>query len=95
MSLVSCVRTVQTPQFVHPSYGVNETMARQVRNAKDAGDGDYRIKALRRRVTANPQDLQARLELADLYRESGFPDVAIEHYRLAASSIPIRDRWRS
>jgi len=85
---VSCVRTVQRPQTGLHSYGVNETMARQVRNATNVGDGDYRIRMLRQRVVANPQDLKARLELADAYRESGFPDVAVEHYRVAASQQP-------
>jgi Flp pilus assembly protein TadD len=86
-ALPSCVKTVQHPQVAH-SYAVNDTMARQVRNATDEGEGDYRIKVLRRRVAANPHDLPARLELAELYREAGFPDIAIEHYRLAASQHP-------
>jgi protein O-GlcNAc transferase len=84
---ISCVRTVQSPQPV-ATYGVQQTMARQVRNATDAGDGDYRIRTLRERVVAMPDDLQARMELASLYREAGFPDVAVEHYRIAAAKHP-------
>src|SRR3954447_14364758 len=87
LPLSSCARAVQKPAAVH-SYGVNDTMGRQVRNATDAGDGDYRLRVLRQRVTANPQDFAARVELAALYCESGFPEMAVEHYRAALAQRP-------
>src|SRR5262245_475623 len=57
---------------------------RQIRNAIDAGDGDYEIQTIRQKMVANPDDLQLRLQLAQHYRKRGYPEVAIEHYRLAA-----------
>ena len=57
-------------------------------NAVDAGDGDYGARALRARLEANPNDLKLRLELARYYQRSGFPEVAIEHCRLACERAP-------
>ncbi|HLH20271.1 MAG TPA: hypothetical protein VKX45_23800, partial [Bryobacteraceae bacterium] len=37
---------------------------RQIRNASDAGNGDYELKVLRDRTAAEPDDAAARLELA-------------------------------
>lgn len=68
--------------------GVNATMARQVQNAVDAGDGDLEARALRQRLAANPDDLDARLALAQRYDRRGLPDLALEHYRLAAIRFP-------
>jgi tetratricopeptide (TPR) repeat protein len=61
---------------------------RQVKNAVDAGDGDYRLRVLRDQVAAEPDNVPARLELAKAYRERGFPDVALEISRLAAARFP-------
>jgi Flp pilus assembly protein TadD len=67
---------------------VTVAMERQARGATDAGDGDYQIRVLRQRLAVNPQDLQARMDLADRYRRAGYPDIALEHYRLAAERFP-------
>jgi tetratricopeptide (TPR) repeat protein len=61
---------------------------RQIRNAVDAGDGDYHLRLLRDRLAAEPGNLQTRLDLAQAYRKTGFPDVALEHYRLASERFP-------
>jgi Flp pilus assembly protein TadD len=61
---------------------------RQIRNAADAGDGDYQLKALRVKVAAEPNSIAARLDLAKAYRERGYPDVALEICRLAAERFP-------
>jgi tetratricopeptide (TPR) repeat protein len=61
---------------------------RQVRNAVDAGDGDYQLRALRERVAAEPDNIPVRLELARAYRERGYHDVALEISRLAAARFP-------
>ena len=61
---------------------------RQVRNAIDAGDGDYRLKALREMVAAEPENVPARVSLAAAYRERGFPEVALEISRLAVARFP-------
>ena len=67
---------------------VDENIRRQVRNAVDAGEGDVRVRALRQRLAASPEDTQARLQLAEHYTRSGFPDVALEHLRIAALRQP-------
>lgn len=61
---------------------------RQVRNARDAGDGDYQLGLLRRRVAAEPDNVSVRLELAKAYRDRGYPDVALEIDRLAVARFP-------
>ncbi len=61
---------------------------RQIRNAVDAGDGDARLRALREKMAAQPDNLDARLALARAYKEAGLPEVAAEHYRLAAGRFP-------
>lgn len=61
---------------------------RQIRNAIDAGDGDYQLRVLREKVAALPDSIPVRLELASAYRERGYPDVALEICRLAAARFP-------
>jgi len=61
---------------------------RQIKNAQDAGDGDYQLRALRDKIAAEPDNIPARLELAKAYRERGYPDVALEICRLAADRFP-------
>ncbi len=68
--------------------GTYATFQRQVVNAIDAGEGDLALAALRRRVALDPENLRARLELMRRYREAGFPDLAIEHGRVAAERFP-------
>ena len=63
-------------------------MERQIQNATDAGDGDPQLRALRTRLAADPKDLDARVLLARLYKDRGLPDLALEHYRLAAAQFP-------
>jgi Flp pilus assembly protein TadD len=63
-------------------------MNRQTINAIDAGDGDLQARILRARVDANPADSNARLELARYYQRAGFPEVAVEHLRLACERDP-------
>lgn len=74
----------------HPAVVVNPAGAveRQAINAVDSGDGDYQIRSLRALVDADPRDLKSRLELAGRYRRLGFPEVAIEHVRLACERAP-------
>jgi tetratricopeptide (TPR) repeat protein len=61
---------------------------RQVRNAKDAGEGDYVLSALRARVAAEPSNIPVRLELAKRYRDRGYPEIAVEVGRLAVERFP-------
>jgi Tfp pilus assembly protein PilF len=64
---------------------------RQAINAVNAWDGDYEVKVLQAKLDANPRDLNTRLRLAGRYRELGFPEVAIEHGRLACERAPDSD----
>ena len=64
---------------------------RQAINAVDAGDGDYELKGLRAKLDTDPRDLTARLALAHRYQQLGFPEVAIEHCRLACERAPDSD----
>src|SRR5438128_2055992 len=61
---------------------------RQVRNAVDAGEGDYQLGALRERVAAEPENIGVRIELAKAYRERGYPEIALEISRLAVARFP-------
>ena len=61
---------------------------RQVRNALDAGDGDYRFRMLREKVAAEPENVAVRMELAAAYRERGYPEIALEISRLAVARFP-------
>ena len=83
---VSCMRHIpvaRTPGAPPPT-----VWDRQIRNAQDAGDGDYPLRTLRDRVAAEPENTAIRLELAKAYRERGYPDVALEICRLAAARFP-------
>ena len=46
------------------------------------------LKAMGQRVAAEPDNIPVRLELAKLYRERGYPEVALEICRLAAERFP-------
>ncbi|MEK7404858.1 MAG: tetratricopeptide repeat protein [Acidobacteriota bacterium] len=81
-------RSRQVGRPIPPASGVAVTFQRQVINAVDAGEGDLVVRTLRERMAAEPGNLQVRLELARRYRESGFPEIALEHCRLAAARFP-------
>ncbi len=67
---------------------VSAVMQRQIQNAIDAGEGDMEARGLRQRLATNADDLDARIRLARLYSSRGLPDLAIEHYRMAAARFP-------
>lgn len=71
----------------HPS-AVAAAMRRQTVNAVDAGDGDVRVRELRRKMAAEPGNLGVRMDLARHYEQAGYPELAVEHYRLAAARFP-------
>ena len=63
-------------------------VAHEIRNAVDAGEGDFEARQLRQRLLGNPVDLEIRLRLAARYEDLDMPELAIEHYRLAAERFP-------
>jgi tetratricopeptide (TPR) repeat protein len=86
---VSCVRqTSVVKPAVAPPQVAQTVWDRQIRNAADAGDGDYQLRVLREKVAADSESISARLELAKAYEERGYPDVALEICRLAAGRFP-------
>lgn len=89
LACVSCVHQVERGAHITATPpAVRAVMARQVENAIDAGEGDLQLRALRKRLAANASDLDARILLARLYSRRGYPDLALEHYRLAAAQFP-------
>jgi len=90
----SCARASRTNKLIAANApkaknsNLPPIMKRQVLNAIDAGDGDYQTRVLRERMAGEPENLQVRLDLADSYERRGFPEVALEHYRLAAERFP-------
>ena len=63
-------------------------MQQQVLNAVNAGDGNVRVRRLRERIAAEPRNVAARLELAAEYGLMGYPDLEMEHYRIAVERFP-------
>src|SRR5262249_22987555 len=87
LATTSCVR--HTVVTARPPQPLSQTVwERQVRNARDAGDGDYELRSLREKVAARPADIPARLDLARAYQDRGYPEVALEICRLAADRFP-------
>lgn len=86
--LSSCTHTrvVRSSPAVAPA--PQTVFDRQIRNAKDAGDGDFELRTLQGRVASEPDNPSVRLDLAQAYQRRGYPDVALEICRLAAARFP-------
>ena len=79
----ACVHQSRVAQVPPPT-----VWDRQIRNAKDAGDGDYALRTLRDKVAAEPENVAVRLELAKAYQERGYPEIGLEICRLATARFP-------
>jgi Flp pilus assembly protein TadD len=88
--VIGCGTRVRTVRAAPPAPAPVQMTAfeRQIRNAQDAGDGDYQLRVLRERVAAEPASIAVRLELVKAYQQRGYPDVALEMCRLAAERFP-------
>ena len=84
----SSSRQKQAYAVQHPKRAVTIAMERQIHNAIDAGEGDVLTRILRQKVSADPNDINARLELAEQYRKQGAFELAIDHLRIAADRKP-------
>lgn len=60
----------------------------QVKNAVRVGDGDSEIQALRKRLMDDPKNTALRRMLAEKFEAAGYPDLALEHLRLAHEAAP-------
>ena len=85
---ISCVHQTRIAGANAPAAAPLSNWDRQVRNAIDAGDGDYQLRVLREKVAAEPDNIPVRLELAKAYRERGYHEVALEISRLAVARFP-------
>jgi tetratricopeptide (TPR) repeat protein len=85
---VSCVHQPRSAREVAAAPAPLSNWDRQIRNAVDAGDGDYQLRALREKISAEPDNIAARLELAKAYRERGYHEIALEITRLAVARFP-------
>jgi Flp pilus assembly protein TadD len=88
LGCASCTHEVQVASQAPPHTKTHAVLARQVENAVDFGDSDAEARRWRKRLAANASDLDARLALARLYVDRGQPQLAVEHYRLAAELNP-------
>ena len=85
---VSCVHQTRVSGANAPTSAPMSNWDRQVRNAIDAGDGDYQLRVLREQVAAQPDNIPVRLQLAKAYRERGYHEVSLEISRLAVARFP-------
>jgi tetratricopeptide (TPR) repeat protein/uncharacterized membrane protein (UPF0127 family) len=83
LSFTACAKR-QTAVFHAPVTSFD----RQVRNAVDAGDGDFQLARLREKVIASPTDVSSRLQLGAAYEAKGYPELALDHYRMAGTQSP-------
>lgn len=88
--LAGCAKhTALAPVAKPPQPAVRDAMQRQTRNAVIAGEGDQQVKILRQRLAIAPDANDVRVQLAERYDASGFPDVALEHIRQARTREPL------
>src|SRR5579871_718353 len=66
--MTSCAHTQQVKTPPQPA-SQPSAMERQIRNAVDAGEGDYLVRNLQVRLASEPDNLAARMELARHYAE--------------------------
>lgn len=88
---LSCAHKNQAARYQAVGYhaaAAPRAMERQIRNAVDAGDGDFVARSLRQKMMADPDNLAVRIELARHYQERGYKEIALEHFRLAAARFP-------
>jgi Flp pilus assembly protein TadD len=85
---ISCVHQTRVAKTSTPPPQPLSNWDRQVRNAIDAGDGDYQLRVLREKVAAEPDNIPVRLELATAYRDRGFHEISLEISRLAVARFP-------
>lgn len=81
--LGGCASKNRASRVTVPANTMQPVMQRQVLNAVDAGEGNPRVKSLRERMEAEPQNVKVRLELAEEYGKAGHRELELDHLRLA------------
>src|ERR1019366_7482126 len=85
---VSCVHQTQVSRAHAPTSAPISNWDRQGRNAIDAGDGDYPLRALRQKVAAEPGNVAGPLDLAKPIGERVYPEASLEISPLAVARFP-------
>ncbi|MBM3764108.1 MAG: tetratricopeptide repeat protein [Acidobacteria bacterium] len=88
LAIGACTRSPKQARATIPSTGLPPMMHKQVLNAVDAGEGNPRVRELRDAVAAKPNNVRARVDLATEYGRTGYPELELEHLRLAAERFP-------
>jgi Tfp pilus assembly protein PilF len=88
LACCACTHTVESAYKSQRRNAVSTVMSRQIEGAVDAGSGDPEMHTLRQRLAADAHDMNARITLARLYAKRGYPDLALEHYRMAMLQDP-------
>ena len=86
--LGGCASKNRVSRVTVPGNSLQPVMRRQVLNAVDAGEGNPRVRNLRERMAAQPKNVRVRLDLADEYARTGYPELELEHLRLAVERFP-------
>ncbi|MBL8241997.1 MAG: tetratricopeptide repeat protein [Bryobacterales bacterium] len=86
--LTGCAPKARVARVAPPAKAMRPVMQRQVLNAVDAGEGNPRVRALREKLAAEPQNVALRVELAAEYGKQGYTELELEHLRLAAERFP-------
>lgn len=86
--LGGCASKTRTGRATVPAHSLQPVMQRQVMNAVDAGEGNPRVRELRAKIAAHPRDVEVRIALAEEYARSGYPELELEHLRLAQERFP-------
>jgi len=86
LTAVGCGRHQQAARMRRPA--LPPMMQQQVVNAVNAGDGNLRVRRLRERLAAEPRNVAVRLELAAEYGAMGYPELELEHCRMAVERFP-------
>ncbi len=68
------------PAPTQPQSGVRAAMQRQTEGAFDPATGDRRIQTLNSKLRVDPQDIEARLELARHFESYSMEEPALEQY---------------
>jgi len=79
----ACASKNKSSHVTVPANSLQPVMQRQVLNAIDAGEGNPRVRTLREQMASQPQNVRPRLELAEEFAKSGYPELELEHLRLA------------
>jgi len=86
--MLSGIPSLPNAKMDKPAKQPQSAFDQQITNATDAGESDYELRALRQKMAAEPDNLTVRLELIEHYTRAKYPELALEHCRLAAVRFP-------